>query len=213
MNLSGCPRLSLTPLTGVWYRTVELRYLEDSLDTAHTADQPSRFSGGPLAVAPFQILYLCENTFVAHFEAGVILGSPWEPTGLVTRPGRAWADVNVRVCLQYVADLTQVSQQALIRTTVQELTGDWEGYQRRKVDSPVSQPGGKAPTQELGEALHGVPQLEGFLSVSSKVPSHRNLNVFPEKLQKGSSLVFEYTDRGILLEINPPTKRRRSSPR
>jgi hypothetical protein len=41
--------------------------------------------------------------------------------------------LNVDVQLQAVADLTQESQQQLLETTAQELTGDWRGYQQRSV--------------------------------------------------------------------------------
>jgi hypothetical protein len=209
MNVSACRRLSLAPVTGIWYRTVELRYLETALSSSHTSDNPTRFCGGTGADFPFEILYLCENTLVAQFEVGALLGSPWELGGVVTRPGRSWADVSVSVRLQFVADLTLPPEQTLLETTVQELTGDWQGYHRRKPDSPVREPVGRAPTQDLGEALYNVPQLEGFLSVSAKVPSHRNLNVFPEKLQKGSQLIFEYPERGLRVEVSPAAHRRR----
>jgi len=211
MNLGACRKLRLAPVVGVWFRTVELRFLEVSLNTSHTKETPSRFSGGPEASRPFEVLYLCENTLVSHFEVGALLGSHWDPASILSRPGTAWADINVSVRLQFVADLTEPSQQQLLGVTVQEMTGDWQGYQLRSPRAPVPLPLGLAPTQQLGEALFRIPQLEGFFSVSAKVPDHRNLNVFPEKLQPGSQLVFEYADRGIRLEVNPPRPRARKT--
>lgn len=211
MKLDACKRLQVAPLSGVWFRTLELRYLETSLRTRHTKLRASRFSPGSKSNLPFEILYLCENTLVAHFEVGALLGLPWEAGEVLSRPGKTWIDLNVTVRLQRVADLTQVREQRRLRTTVQELTGDWQGYNLRRPGLPVPEPGGLAPTQELGEALHRVPGLEGFLSVSAKVPHHRNLIVFPRKLRKGSLVRFEAAERGICLTIRP--RRRRPPPR
>lgn len=207
MNLDRCSRLTLSPIGGVWFRTVELQHLERSLSAAHTTEQPSRFSAGPDAAQPFEILYLCENTLVAHCEVGALLGNPWDPGGAVSRPGLPWVDINVTVRLQFVADLTRVSEQRRIRTHVQELTGDWRGFALRSGRTTVSEPVGLAPTQRLGAALFAVPRLEAFLSVSGRVPYHRNLNVFPDKLQPGSQLLFEYPARDIRVEIKPPARR------
>jgi RES domain len=49
---------------------------------------------------------------------------------------------------------------------------------------------GAAPTQQLGEALHAVPLLEGFVFPSAKVGS-RNLAIFPDKLDPRSSIIFQ----------------------
>jgi hypothetical protein len=35
-----------------------------------------------------------------------------------------------------------------------------------------------------------VPGLEGFRTISAKIPTHMNLVVFPDKLLHGSSVVF-----------------------
>jgi hypothetical protein len=213
MKLDNCRRLTLSPVSGVWFRTVELQYLEASLATAHNREKPSRFCGGMDALTPFEILYLSETQLVAHFEVGSLLGDPWDPARVVSAPGRAWADINVAVRLQFVADLTQPGEQRLLRTTAQELTGDWRGHYLRQIDSPIPEPVGRAPTQELGEALYNLAGVEGFLSVSEKLPTHRNLNVFPAKLQAGSRIIFKYAPRGIRLEIRPKRQRRRPTRR
>jgi hypothetical protein len=86
---------------------------------------------------------------------------------------------HVSVRLQSVADLSDPAQQALIETSVQELTGNWDMY------SP-----GEAPTQKLGAALFRTKKVEGFLAISAKMPRCRTLIVFPQKLRKGSELVL-----------------------
>jgi len=96
-----------------------------------------------------------------------------------------------------------VSQQSLLGTTAQELTGDWMGYQQRNSTMSVSQPIGTAPTQELGTALFAVAGLEGFRTVSAKAPYCSNLVVFPQKLQRGSSVIFEHLATGQRHTILP----------
>ena len=87
-------------------------------------------------------------------------------------------------------DLTSAYSQQLLGTTVQELTGDWQGYQTRGAGTSVKQSVGTAPTQDLGEALSS-PSIEGFRTVSAKVPQQMNLIVFPQNLLKGSQLVYQ----------------------
>ena len=82
--------------------------------------------------------------------------------------------------MKSVVDLTVTSQQTLLETSVQELTGNWDTY------AP-----GEAPTQRLGSALFGTKNIEGFLAISAKVPRCKTLIVFPQKLRKGSELVFQ----------------------
>ena len=102
-----------------------------------------------------------------------------------------------------MADLTLVPQQELIETTAQELTGDWRGYRYRAQNAAtIKDPIGAAPTQALGEALFGVRGLEGFRTVSAKLPYHRNLVIFPQKLFKGSRLEFRDTPAHLLQEID-----------
>ncbi len=103
----------------------------------------------------------------------------------------------MQVQLQHIADLTEERTQSLLGTTVQELTGDWKGYDKRGPRTTVRTPVGLAPTQRLGESLYSTPGLEGFLTVSAKVPTCPNLVVFPDKLQRGSLLVFRYEPQGI----------------
>ncbi len=70
-------------------------------------------------------------------------------------------------------------------------------------DRSVSQPQGLAPTHQLGAALNGLPDLEGFQAVSAKVPYHRTLAVFPKKLQAGSRITFLHPATGKKLTIRP----------
>jgi hypothetical protein len=77
-----------------------------------------------------------------------------------------------------------LTEQQLIDMTVQELTGDWRGYQfRLHAPSYIQHVGLPAPTQRLGEALFRVrPHIEGFLTASAKVPTRSNVVVFLDNL-------------------------------
>ena len=207
MNLGACASLVVRPETGRWYRAVPLKHWKAALSTAHTSSIPSRFNEGQ---NQFEILYLAEDSMVAMFEAQALLGSPYG--AWVQGPRKNWLIVNIDVQLQNIADLTRVSQQSLLDTTAQELTGDWRGYQLRGPAAPVSQPAATpAPTQQLGEMMHAVPGLEAFVSISAMVPTHRILVVFPKKLEAGSELIFKRDDTGNVIQRLRRTRRRRAS--
>jgi hypothetical protein len=169
--------------------------LPGALHTKHTKRILSRFSDGPQAKHPFELLYLAENQMVALFEVEALLGSPAIAGGVVPQPSRPWVVVNASVRLQRIVDLSDVPVQTLLRMTAQELTGDWKGYHTRSPFTTVKQPVGPAPTQSLGSALSAVtPHIEGFISLSARLPYHQILGVFPEHLIPGISIRFEYVD-------------------
>ncbi|HEX5444278.1 MAG TPA: hypothetical protein VFW87_10635, partial [Pirellulales bacterium] len=129
MNLAGCAKLSLSPLTGVWYRCIPPQFWKSSLQTRQTTKVHSRFNAGPLANPKFEILYLCENPALALEE---VEAQFYTRTGqVVANPAQSWLVMNVRVELQSVADITTVAAHNLLETNAQELTGDWQGYQTR----------------------------------------------------------------------------------
>ena len=187
MNLANCAKLTLTREASVCYRAIQTAYLGSALSVAHTAHSPSRFSNPqPLLPGP-QYLYLAEDASVALFEVEALFGGVWSPGNIVPNPRVAWTILNVRVNLGSVADLSDVSQQSLLDTTVQELTGDWRGYQlRATMGGSVVAPTGSAPTQDLGAALFQVPGLEGFRTVSAQVPYRKTLVIFPQRIAHGN---------------------------
>lgn len=200
MNVSGCAKLSLSPLTGVWYRCIPPKFWKSSLQTRQTTKVHSRFNAGPLANPKFEILYLCENPALALEEVEAQFYS--RAGQIIANPAQSWLVMNVRVELKSVADIANEAPQHMLGTNAQELTGDWQGYQIRRAHSSVSAPLGVAPTQQLGQALFAGPGLEGFQTVSAKRSDHRSLVVFPQKLLPGSSLRF----------INPITNKVHSIP-
>lgn len=155
---------------------------------------------------PFQILYFAEDPIVAAFEYGALFGTLWGPFGYLPNPRRGYVLLNVSVVLQEVVDLTdEPGAQRPLDTTAQELTGDWDGYGQRGSGLPVPlhAPSGLAPTQELGEALYQT-GIEGFTSISAKVPTHRTLMVFPQNRGWGSSLEYRDQDGNVVACVPEP---------
>jgi RES domain len=160
--------------------------------TAHTQQAP----GAALVVAhccqssaQFQILYFAEDHQTALFEFGAMVGSPHIPGRAIPNPGVPSLVLNVQITLQQVFDLTQVrSAQVPLQTT--------DRYQSRSPMTSVTAPIGLAETQTLGEALFQT-GIEGFRSLSVKIPYARTLMVFPTNLRRGSSIV--YIDSGTVV--------------
>jgi RES domain-containing protein len=192
MNLAACPALMRSPLVGTWYRAIQLKFWNSLLATSHTRTIPGRFNSGNPARPGFEILYFAEDHQVAMFEVQALLGSPLPGSAYVPNPNGQWAIINVQLQLSRVIDLTNRQQRTIIDTTVQELTGDWRGYSLRNPNAIHNQlPWTNVPTQKLGHALHRLKNVEGFLTYSARVPTRRNLIVFPAKLRPGSFIDFE----------------------
>jgi hypothetical protein len=183
--------LARRPLTGPWFRAIRPQFFQTALAFAHTTTIPGRFNGGSIQHPGFPVLYLAEDQIVALFEVDALLGSPLPGKSFLPNANQPWTTVPVDVRLSRVVDLNRVSQRRLIETTVQELTGDWRGYLLRNPNQPFGPPyWTNVPTQRLGAALHAVKGLEGFLTYSAKVPTRRNLVIFPTKLRKGGYVRF-----------------------
>jgi RES domain-containing protein len=200
MNFAACAELPLAGLSAVWFRAIQPQYWAVSLQTQHTRTSPGRFNAGTPGNPGYDVLYLSENPMVALFEVQALLGSP-TPGGSYANPRQTWITINVGVQLQAAADLTEVAAQTLLDTSAQELTGDWRGYAQRAAHTSVTGPTGLAPTQQLGAALFAPPDLEGFQTISAKLPYHRNLVIFSEKLRPGSRVQFTNPATGLSVAI------------
>jgi hypothetical protein len=195
MNLAEVALLSTRPETATWYRVAGTTWLTSAIATRHTPATSSRFYDPYTASPQFPTLYLSDSNLVAMFEAQALFGSLTTPGGPVPAPRGNWAVLTVSVQLQAIVDLSQVASQAAIDISVQELTGDWPAYRLRSSATNVVAPVGTAPTQMLGEAIHrDVRLLEGFATVSAKVPTNRNLIIFPDHLGAGSFVEYTWHD-------------------
>ena len=178
MRLSVVSKLSLQPIRATWYRAIPTEHWSFALRTEHTRFAQTRFNPGGANKSPFEILYLASNQIVALYETGAVIGSADQPVPNPVGPKISIVDASVR--LQSVVDLTEHSNLRLLQTSLQELTGSWSVY-----------PPGLAPTQKLGAALFATEIVEGFLTISSKMPRCKTLIVFPQKLRAKSEMTFE----------------------
>ncbi len=128
----------------------------------------------------------------ALLEATALHGS--YATGFVhgPPPARSWTVFGYRILKNLtVVDFTALSERRARKTTVQELTGDWLGYHHRGLHRPaghlpaVKAGAATAPTQVLGQSLHAMPNIHGFLAPSAKVPTIANLVLFFDRLPAG----------------------------
>jgi hypothetical protein len=192
MKLAQWGHLHHRSLHGTWVRALHPRHSANPLGTAHTTTHATRFNPGTVADPAFEILYLAEDASVALFEVQALLGSAYPGATFVPNPaGGAWSLIDVQVDLQAIVDFSPLASRRRIRTSVQELTGDWRDYTLRR---PARLRGGihgsDVPTQTLGRRLERIRGLEGFLSYSARVATRRNLMVFPRKLLPGSQLRY-----------------------
>ena len=84
-----------------------------------------------------------------------------------------------------VVDLGDAAERAHIRTSAQELTGDWRAYPVRGASGSlpwVRSHVQVAPTQELGESLHTDCRVAGLLAPSAYDAWVSNLIVFVDKV-------------------------------
>ncbi|MEO8660083.1 MAG: RES domain-containing protein [Bryobacteraceae bacterium] len=196
MIAANASQLKCSPHSGTWYRTVDPRFLSSAILTTHTTTTASRFSAASAANPGFEILYLAENPLVGMFEAQALFGSPLTPGGVVPHPTGAKVSLPVQVKLTAIVDLSDPAEAKVVDTNAQELTGDWLGYQQRSAATTVTGPTGLAPTQEFGKQLFSLcPGVRGFLSLSARLPYHRILAIFPQRLQPGiDSVSYAYLD-------------------
>jgi RES domain-containing protein len=184
------------PVAGTWWRAVQLRHVPTPLAYSHTAVNPGRFNAGTPAHPGVEVLYLTEDLLTASFEVQALIGSPLPGHTFLPNPlAVGWSFLPVVVILRAVADLTNPTELATVDTSVQELTGDWRGYALRSPVLPPRPPHSDAPTHRLGHALDGTGRFEALLTYSAKVPTRRNLVVFPQRL----------TGRGSVTWVDPAT--------
>jgi hypothetical protein len=191
VNLAACAKLPRTPENGTWFRCIAPAHLRTALNSAHTKKRSGRFNAGVFLPAheQFAILSCVDDPLVAQFEVGAVFGS-LTPGGHVPHPKLSFVTMNVHVILRDVIDLTEInSAQFPLGTNVQELTGDWRGYEARNHTTPIPEPTGISPTQELGRALF-LTRAEGFRAISAKGSCNKTLFVFPDNLRIGSSIAF-----------------------
>lgn len=128
-------------------------------------------------------------------EVGLVLGQGNDPGASVANPRiGAYVILTIDVSASAIYDLTTHENRQKLRTSAQELTGDWRGYHQRNPRTALREPVGPSPTQRLGAALHASGRFEAFISFSAKVPYEPVLCVFPDRLRSSSSLEYAWVD-------------------
>jgi RES domain len=197
VNYAACSTLLTTPENRTWFRVFDIKYLPKSFVHKRMKVAISRFNAGrKLSPADqFACFYVADDPTCAQFEVGQQLGFP-TPGSYTPNPTKSFASLSVAVLLQEVVDISDTSAHAALDTSVQELTGDWLGFDHRNSSTSVSSPTGIAPTQHLGEALFKT-GVEGFRATSAKLPWHKTLVIFPDNMKKGSSVVYSQSGKPI----------------
>ncbi len=182
------------PLSGGWFRGIEMQYGATPLQYVHTSTRSSRFSHADSQHPAFPLIYLAENHDIALKEVGALFNPPGTNL-VVSNPHAAGTILNVTVAVSAVLDLTDRVVQNFLQTNFQELTGDWRGYYLRALPiSSVPDVWQPAPIQILGKALYQIPKLMGFITISAKTPDRKNLVIFPDKIQTPVDGKVEFTD-------------------
>ena len=155
----------------------------------------NRFNDGNGVVA---LRYLASDAVIALLEARALLRS--FPAGLVA-PGRprTWTLFRYELAITPdlpILDFGDAATRAAANTTVQELTGDWQGYALRRSPPPwpplagVVSGGRFAPTQRLARELYSYHlDLVGFLAPSALALGASNLVLFHDQLPAGTITV------------------------
>lgn len=196
MNFLALAALPRVRETGSWHRCIDPAHITTALSSAHTMARLARFNPGYLLIpsAQFASLSFADDPDVALREIEAVFQSLARgvPSRVSNPASSSTFILKAQVNLAEVFDLTDLTVvQARLGTHAQELTGDWLGYDMRTHTTRVTGPNGVAPTQELGFELFRS-GIEGFLSISAKVPTNKTLTIFPKNLHlhAGSSVTI-----------------------
>lgn len=204
----GAPYSTIT-ITGTWYHAATrghqgriLRLTSRGFKSASGYD-PTRFNPGNAqgSSSSFETLYLAFDGKTALFEKRVQYGDPFgNPDALLVSPKISKTElVPVDVVLDSVLDLSDVGAHTILETNAQEITGDWQGYQRRGLGEPgivLTAPTGPAPTQQLAWELFHNTSVKGIVSISAKDPTTKCLVIFMHKMQPPDTLSWADPNTG-----------------
>lgn len=170
------------------YRTVPLlalrKYSPDPLNTAGSVITGGRYNAPQDFPEAHELLYLAENTAVAHAEARVIT-AVMGPPGIVIQPGpdqRPRLDITVKLRLRAVLDLTDPGVEAHLDVQAGDLFQAW---------LPLNVNGQLALTQLLGRAVLDSARYDAILYPSARYPGGRNYAVFPQRVAPADRAVHD----------------------
>jgi hypothetical protein len=135
MKVSGCGKLSRHPLTGHWYRALNLKHWKSRLATKHTMTARSRFSAATPSSPLYRILYLGENHQVAIYEVGakVRLRLPAQDRALYQTSRTRVCPLAVRNPSQTATSILAGRMPAVRIDSGSENGGNRRGNQRKRI--------------------------------------------------------------------------------
>lgn len=170
---------TLSTSTGPWSRAVAFKYLTGPPPGAPPGAPPSplwpggakQFGQRFTPKGSFDTAYLASDIDTAMREVGAVLvDNDGKPIPLAASP---FVAVSVLGVVHNVLDVTDPAVQAMIGTTLSELTGAWAFVPG----------GGVAPTQQLGEAAYASGRIHAIRYNSVKnIGVGTCLAVFPDRL-------------------------------
>ena len=160
------------------YRTVTLaalrKYSPDPLNTAGSRITGGRYNPPEEFAGAFEMLYLAENTAVAHAEARAITVLSVPGGGVQIQPGPSdlpRLDLCVHLELSSLLDLTDPGVLALLGVSQGDLLTEW---------FPLNRQGKLAPTQQLALEARYTGRFEAILYPSARYPGGKNYAVYPD---------------------------------
>jgi RES domain-containing protein len=181
--------LDQRPLTGNFYRVINLRHAHSPLSAIGSMRGGGRFTPR----GEFEAFYTSLDPATGFLEAQQI-----DPGVRIPHPPSL--TLSIGVVLSRVIDLSQVTSYDLIGSSLQEMMGPWR---------PMQNLGLLAPTQILGQTIFNDTQIEAFLVESSRAPGQQNLVILPDRLDHRSTVTL-YDPHGSFeaVQITPQPFRR-----
>ena len=171
------------------YRTVPLlalrKYSADPLNTAGSRVTGGRYNPPEEFTDAFEMLYLAENSAVAHAEARVISFVPSTDGRTLIQPGpdqRPRVDVCVHLKLRNILDLTDATVLQTLELIPADLMQEW---------LPMNQRGQLARSQQLASAARRVGRFQALLYPSARSPGGRNYAVYPDLVSPADRAVHD----------------------
>lgn len=162
-DLVAQDRIAKQPQTGNWTRFVVYEYSHTPLSGLGAQLYGQRFN----PPGSFSALYLADDGTTGLHEIRSLHNS-----GLAMQAVAPYTFLTVKVNLNRVLDLTNLSTIGLLGTSRSELTGNWEA------EDP-----GEAPTQLLGQMAFDSGQFSSLRFFSKPRGGSVNLVVFPDRLE------------------------------
>ncbi|MGK7880151.1 MAG: RES domain-containing protein [Crocosphaera sp.] len=178
--IATLPKITTKSQEGCVFRFVALRFQKSLLSAVGSLKNGGRYN----ISEQFEALYTSGNPITALKELKFLVNTP---SGIVAYPSEPVILLSLKYRLQSIIDLTNINNQNLLNTNLQELTGDWL---RINLQNQI------APTQELAQAAYNSNTIEAL-----KVPSAADSEVNTYNLV----IFLDRLDNNSYIEVYDPT--------